>query len=417
MTLGRIVPSGSDGAGGDRPGRAVQCPDGLRPCSSTPRGSGPGGRVHALRAPRRAARRWSSARAIRTPSSPSSARRRGSTRIARARRSRGARGELLGAPARRGRPVARRGLPRDRAQVQAAGEPRPVAGGVGRVRAVPLPPARARPATSRGDARQLRDRAALRPRARDHARPRAGAGGDARRAPRDAVPALPPRRRALHADDARRARAGRRAPARAARRPRRGSVCRLDTSSPARLGGRARLSRGPRPASGSRCSSGSSEWRRSRSRAARRRRPRRSPRGSPGLSLRATSSSSRASSARARPRSSAAPAARSASRAASRARRSRSATATAGRSTSRTSTSTAFGGSPRRSGAISSRTSRTPSCSSSGPRPERAPCRSRGRTFGSSTWRRPCGASLVETADRALLEESTGAGPGLRHGD
>ena len=46
---------------------------------------------------------------------------------------------------------------------------------IGRLRALPLPPARTRPAASRRDPRQLRDRAPLRPCARDHARPRPGA--------------------------------------------------------------------------------------------------------------------------------------------------------------------------------------------------------------------------------------------------
>ena len=82
---------------------------------------------------------------------------------------------------------------------------------------LPLPPARARPAARRRDPRQLRDRAPLRPRARDHASPRPGAGGDARRANGDPLPALPSGRRALHADDARRPRARRRAPPGAAR--------------------------------------------------------------------------------------------------------------------------------------------------------------------------------------------------------
>ena len=78
----------------------------------------------------------------------------------------------------------------------------------------------------------------------------------------------------------------------------------------------------------------------------------------------------RGSSAPARRPSSAAPAGRSASPARSRARRSRSATATPGTvARSRTSTSTASRGCPTRSGATSSRTSRTPSCSSSGRRP------------------------------------------------
>ena len=69
-----------------------------------------------------------------------------------------------------------------------------------------LPADRADPAARRRDARQLRDEAPLRPAARDHARPRAGAGDDARRPPRAALPALPPGRGALHAADARGAR-------------------------------------------------------------------------------------------------------------------------------------------------------------------------------------------------------------------
>ena len=175
--------------------------------------------------------------------------------------------------------------------------------------------------------------------------------------------------------------------------------------------------RAPRAGSGSRCSSGCSEWRPSRSRAARPRRPRRSRPGSPALSRPVTSSSSRASSARARRRSSGGPAARSASRDVSRARRSRSATATAGRSTSPISTSTAFAASRRRSGAISSRTSRTRSCSSSGRRPGPVFCRQPRAHVRLEHVAPDVRRILVDTADRTLLEESTGARPGLRHRD
>ena len=75
---------------------------------------------------------------------------------------------------------------------------------------------------ARGHARQLRDEAALRQADRDHARARRPAAGDARRQRRDALPALPSGRGALHALDARRARSGLRpdpGAARAARRP------------------------------------------------------------------------------------------------------------------------------------------------------------------------------------------------------
>ena len=58
----------------------------------------------------------------------------------------------------------------------------------------------------RRHARELRHEAPLGQAARDHARPRLGAGDDPRRPPRAALPALPPGGRALHAEDARGAR-------------------------------------------------------------------------------------------------------------------------------------------------------------------------------------------------------------------
>ena len=72
---------------------------------------------------------------------------------------------------------ARRRLHRERPQVPAARQPRPAAGRDRGLRAAPLPADRADPADARRDARQLRHQAALGQAARDHARPRPGAGG------------------------------------------------------------------------------------------------------------------------------------------------------------------------------------------------------------------------------------------------
>ena len=69
----------------------------------------------------------------------------------------------------RDRALAHRRLHRERPQVQAAREPRPAAGRDRGLRVAPLPPDRADPARARGNARQLRHEAALRPADRDHA--------------------------------------------------------------------------------------------------------------------------------------------------------------------------------------------------------------------------------------------------------
>ena len=139
----------------------------------------------------------------------------------------------------------RLGLPRERAQVPAAAEPRSARGRDRRLRAAPLPPDRARATPCRRDARQLRHEAPLRPVARDHARARPGARGDARLDDGAPLPALPPGRRALHAVDAEGARGRLRAPARPAR-PRHGHAGRPRA---ARLGPRGASSpdRGSRP--------------------------------------------------------------------------------------------------------------------------------------------------------------------------
>ena len=106
----------------------------------------------------RAGHRSSSARVTRTRSSHSWARRPGSTRIARAHRSRvaSARSSKVFSAAwacrstrSTSQPCSSAGRPR---------EPRSAAGGVGRVRALSLPPARPGAAASRRDARELRDR-------------------------------------------------------------------------------------------------------------------------------------------------------------------------------------------------------------------------------------------------------------------
>ena len=252
----------------------------------------------------RGARRSSSARGTRTRTSCSSARRRASTRIATGCPFAGRAGELLDAAPGRGRALARRHVPRDGAQVPA---PRATA-----IRS------RRRPSAcepylyrqleliqpdGRRDPRELRDGAALRPRARDHARPRPGAAGHARRAGRHALSALPPGRGALHADDARGARARRRPPARPPRRGRR--VAERLVLEPVRVETLAGPPAGPARALLSAVAHARLET-------ARRRRPRPSRRGSPARSHPATSSSSRASSAPGRRRSSAARAARSA---------------------------------------------------------------------------------------------------------
>ena len=107
--------------------------------------------------------------------------------------------------------------------------------------------------------------------------------------------------------------------------------------------------------------------------------------------------------------------ARSASRSPSRARRSRSAIGTAAESTCRISTSTASRACRPRSGAISSRTSTTPSCFVEWPEaarrtlPSCAPVRLRAR-------RRHCG--VCRRCRRALAARSASdADPGVRHGD
>ena len=78
--------------------------------------------------------------------------------------------------------TSRRRLRRERPEVPASREPRPAAGRDRGLRVPPLAPDRADPAEGRRDARELRDEAALRQAARDHARARPGAGGHARRA-------------------------------------------------------------------------------------------------------------------------------------------------------------------------------------------------------------------------------------------
>ena len=123
----------------------------------------------------------------RQPRRRAGARRRGaraSTRTATGCRLPGAPATAARAPARRDRHPARGRLSLDRAQVPAAGQPRPTARRDRGVRAVSLSAAGARSTACRRDPRQLRDRAPLRARARDHARPWAGAGGDAGRAQR-----------------------------------------------------------------------------------------------------------------------------------------------------------------------------------------------------------------------------------------
>ena len=90
-------------------------------------------------------------------------------------------GELLERLLGGNRPRPRRRLPRERAQVQAAAEPRPARGGDRGLRAASVPPDRARSTSRRRHPRELRDEAPLRPVVRDHAGPRPGARGDARR--------------------------------------------------------------------------------------------------------------------------------------------------------------------------------------------------------------------------------------------
>ena len=119
--------------------------------------------------------------------------------------------------ARRRRAAPRGRLHRERAEVPAAGQPRPAAGRDRGVRAAPLPADRADRAEGDRDARQLRDEAPLRPAARHHARARPGAGADDRRPQRPALSALPPGGGALHTGDAQGARGRLRPPAGAAR--------------------------------------------------------------------------------------------------------------------------------------------------------------------------------------------------------
>ena len=77
--------------------------------------------------------------------------------------------------------ASRRGLPRERAQVPAAAEPRPPRGRDRRLRAASLPSDRADPPACRRHPGQLRDEASLGPPVRDHEGARAGARGHARR--------------------------------------------------------------------------------------------------------------------------------------------------------------------------------------------------------------------------------------------
>ena len=289
-----------------------------------------------------------------------------------------------------------RRLHRQRAQVPAAGQPRPGSGRDRGLRGPSLPPDRADPAAGRRDPRQLRDEAPVGQAGRHHARSRRGAGRDSRRQPRAALPALPPGRRALHARDAEGARGGLRA---AARDPR-----------PAGGRGRARR-RSPRlrsPSEPDRSSSASSEPLEVRA-PPRRRRPRRSrpPRRASFAS--ATSSPSRASSGAGKTTF-----VRGACRALGVTVPVTSPTYTVGHRyradpTCRTSISSVSRASRPPSGAISSRTSRTRSASSSGPR--RPPVRSRrsGSRYVCATWIRLERQIALDSPDNALLDQLFGA--------
>ena len=205
-------------------------PDGLRvPCRRARRVRRRDRRLRAL-LPRRHAR--AGRLRCRRPGRRADARRRG-TRLPR-RPGRRAVRRPDGRPARPAaagnRPRARRGLPRERPQVPPAAESRSARSGDRRLRAAPLPADRAGPAPGRCHSGQLRDEAPLRPPLRDHEGARPAARGHARFGHGRPLPALSPRRGAVHAVDAAGAGGGlrahpgaaREAGSRAVRGPRRG---------------------------------------------------------------------------------------------------------------------------------------------------------------------------------------------------
>ena len=108
-------------------------------------------------------------------------------------------GKVLEGAARVDRPLPARGLHRQRAQVPAAGQPRPPARRDRRLRGPPVRAGRADPAARDLHARQLRDQAPVRPAVRDHPRPRPRPAAPHRRRRPGALPDLPPGGGALHA--------------------------------------------------------------------------------------------------------------------------------------------------------------------------------------------------------------------------
>ena len=143
-------------------------------------------------------------------------RQRGPSRAAVRRPGREAAGEAAG----RDRDGAGGRLHRERPEVPASRQPRPAAGRDRGLPRLPEPPGRADRAEGHLHAGELLDQAPARRPDGDHAPARAGGGPDRRGAGRPALPALPPRGRALHAVDAGDAARGLRPdprPARAAR--------------------------------------------------------------------------------------------------------------------------------------------------------------------------------------------------------